>query len=51
MAMGVAKAKETGASLVIASDPDADRVGLVVRDKKGEYQLVNGNQICMLLLY
>lgn len=51
MAMAVAKAKETGASLVIASDPDADRVGLVVRDKKGDYQLVNGNQICMLLLY
>ncbi len=51
MAMGVAKAKETGASLVLASDPDADRIGLVVRDKKGEYQLVNGNQIVMLLLY
>ena len=51
MAMAVAKAKETGASLVIASDPDADRVGLVVRDKKGDYQLVNGKQICMLLLY
>ncbi len=51
MAMGVAKAKETGASLVLASDPDADRVGLVVRDKNGDYQLVNGNQICMLLLY
>lgn len=51
MAMAVAKAKETGASIVLASDPDADRVGLVVRDKKGEYQLVNGNQIVMLLLY
>lgn len=51
MAMGVAKAKETGASLVLASDPDADRVGLVVRDKEGNYQLVNGNQICMLLIY
>ena len=51
MAMAVAKAKETGASVVLASDPDADRVGLVVRDKKGEYQLVNGNQICMILLY
>lgn len=51
MTMAVAKAKETGASVVIASDPDADRIGLVVRDKKGEYQLVNGNQICMLLLY
>lgn len=51
MAMAVEKAKETGASLVLASDPDADRVGLVVRDKAGNYQLVNGNQICMLLLY
>ena len=36
---------------MLASDPDADRVGLVVRDKKGNYQLVNGNQICMILLY
>lgn len=35
----------------MASDPDADRVGLVVRDKDGNYQLVNGNQICMLLIY
>ncbi len=51
MTMGIAKAKEEGASLVLASDPDADRIGLVVRDKKGEYQLVNGNQIVMLLLY
>ncbi len=51
MTMGIAKAKEVGASLVLASDPDADRIGLVVRDKKGEYQLVNGNQIVMLLLY
>ena len=51
MTMGVAKAKEVGADLVLASDPDADRIGLVVRDKKGEYQLVNGNQLVMLLLY
>lgn len=51
MTLGIAKAKETGASLVLASDPDADRVGLVVRDKNGNYQLVNGNQICMLLTY
>ncbi len=51
MTMGIAKAKETGASLVLASDPDADRIGLVVRDKEGNYQLVNGNQICMLLIY
>jgi len=51
MAMGIAKAKETGASIVLASDPDADRIGVVVRDKKGEYQLLNGNQICMIFLY
>ena len=51
MSMAIAKAKETGASLVLASDPDADRIGLVVRDKKGNYQLVNGNQIVMIFLY
>lgn len=51
MHMAVEKARETGASIVMASDPDADRVGLVVRDKDGNYQLVNGNQICMLLIY
>jgi len=51
MAMAIEKARETGASMVVASDPDADRIGLVVRDKKGEYQLVNGNQIVMIFLY
>lgn len=51
MAMGIAKAKETGASLVLASDPDSDRIGLVVRDSNGNYQLVNGNQIVMIFLY
>ncbi len=51
MSMGIAKAKETGASLVLASDPDSDRIGLVVRDSKGEYQLLNGNQIVMIFLY
>ncbi len=51
MTLAVEKAKETGASIVLASDPDADRVGLVVRTKSGDYQLVNGNQICMILLY
>ncbi|MDE6243580.1 MAG: phospho-sugar mutase, partial [Muribaculaceae bacterium] len=51
MAMAIAKAKEVGADVVVASDPDADRIGLVVRDKKGEYQLVNGNQIVMIFLY
>lgn len=51
MAMAIAKAKETGAEVVCASDPDADRVGVVVRDKNGNYQLLNGNQIVMTLLY
>lgn len=51
MAMAIAKAKETGADLVMASDPDADRIGCVLRDAKGEYVLLNGNQIVMILLY
>lgn len=51
MQMAIAKAKEVGADMVVASDPDADRIGLVVRDKAGNYQLVNGNQIVMIFLY
>ncbi|MEE0978002.1 MAG: phospho-sugar mutase [Muribaculaceae bacterium] len=51
MAMAIAKAKETNADLVMASDPDADRIGCVMRDNKGEYVLINGNQIVMILLY
>ena len=50
MAMAIAKAKEVGADLVVASDPDADRIGCVIRDNSGEYQLVNGNQIVMILM-
>lgn len=50
MAMAIAKAKEVGADLVVASDPDADRVGAVIRDAHGEYVLLNGNQIVMILL-
>lgn len=48
--MAIAKAKATNAEIVLAADPDADRIALAVRDKKGEYQLVNGNQLVMLLL-
>lgn len=51
MAMAVAKAKEVGADVVFASDPDADRIGCVIRDQTGEYVMVNGNQIVMILLY
>lgn len=50
MAMAIAKAQEVGADLVVASDPDADRIGCVIRDNNGEYQLINGNQIVMILL-
>lgn len=50
MAMAIAKAKEVNADLVVASDPDADRIGCVIRDNNGEYQLINGNQIVMILL-
>ncbi|MCX4258346.1 MAG: phospho-sugar mutase [Muribaculaceae bacterium] len=50
MAMAIAIAKEIGADLVMASDPDADRVGCVIRDSRGEYVLLNGNQIVMILL-
>lgn len=51
MAMAIAKAKEADADIVMASDPDADRIGCVIRDNNGEYVLLNGNQIVMILLY
>ena len=51
MAMAIAKAKEVEADLVMASDPDADRIGCVIRDNRGEYVLINGNQIAMILFY
>lgn len=50
MAMAIAKAKDTSADIVMASDPDADRIGCVIRDNNGEYVLLNGNQIVMILL-
>lgn len=50
MAMGIAKAKEVGAEMVMASDPDADRIGLVIRNNDGEYVLINGNQIVLIFL-
>ena len=50
MAMAIEKAKEVGADLIMASDPDADRIGCVLRDANGEYVLINGNQIVMILL-
>ncbi|MDE7135089.1 MAG: phospho-sugar mutase, partial [Muribaculaceae bacterium] len=50
MAMAIEKAKETNADVIFASDPDADRIGCVVRLENGDYQLLNGNQIVMILL-
>jgi len=51
MAMAVEKAKETDAELVLASDPDADRVGAAVKNEQGEWILLNGNQTAMLFVY
>jgi phosphoglucomutase len=49
--MAIRKATETGAELVMASDPDADRLGVAVRNRNGDFILLNGNQTCVLLLY
>ena len=44
-------AKSIDADLVIATDPDADRVGAAVKNAKGEWQLLNGNQMASLIVY
>jgi phosphoglucomutase len=49
--MAVNKARETDAELVMASDPDADRMGIAVKDDKGEWILVNGNQTALIFVY
>jgi len=49
--MAIKKAKATNADLVMASDPDADRVGIAYRDSNNEFQLLNGNQTATLLFY
>jgi len=49
--MAVEKAVETGADLVMASDPDADRVGAAVRNNEGEFVLLNGNQTLLIFIY
>lgn len=49
LSMAIAKAKETNAEIVIATDPDADRMGVAVRDNKGDLVLLTGNQIGALL--
>jgi len=49
--LALAKAREQGADLVMASDPDADRIGIAVRNPGGEFRLLNGNQTGALLVY
>ncbi len=51
LAMAVEKAKEMDAELVMASDPDADRVGAAVKNDKGEWVLLNGNQTALMFVY
>nr|WP_299421408.1 phospho-sugar mutase [uncultured Emticicia sp.] len=51
MSLALKKAKEINADLVIATDPDADRVGMAVKDPNGEWQLLNGNQAASLIIY
>lgn len=50
MALGMEYAKRCKADLLLATDPDCDRVGIAVRDEKGEYVLLSGNETGMLLL-
>lgn len=49
--MAIKMAEKQGASLVMATDPDADRVGIAVKDNHGEFVLLNGNQTAAVLLY
>ncbi|MBQ8423170.1 MAG: phospho-sugar mutase [Coprobacter sp.] len=46
--LAIRKAKEVDADIVMASDPDADRMGIAIKNDKGEWILVNGNQTAML---
>jgi phosphoglucomutase len=48
--LAIALGKKTGADLLVATDPDADRLGTAVRLPNGDYQLLNGNQIASLML-
>ena len=51
LSMAIELAKKIDADIVMASDPDADRVGMACKDDKGEWVLINGNQTCMMYLY
>lgn len=51
MTLGMKLGTKLNADLVIASDPDADRLAIVCRDNKGEWIIINGNQTAMMLSY
>ena len=51
LAMAVQRAKDTDAELVLATDPDADRVGAAVKNNEGEWVLLNGNQTALMFVY
>lgn len=51
LSMAIEKARQTDAELVLASDPDADRVGIACKNDQDEWILVNGNQTCLIYLY
>lgn len=51
LTMAIEKAKKVNADVVLATDPDADRVGIAVKDNNGEFVLLNGNQTAALLTY
>ena len=51
MSMAIEKAKAMKADVVLATDPDADRVGVAVKDDNGEFLLLNGNQTASILTY
>lgn len=50
MALGMEYAKKCNADLLLATDPDCDRVGIAVKNRAGEYELLTGNQVGLLLL-
>ena len=51
LTLGLRDAKELDADILMASDPDADRVGMACKDSNGEGGLINGNQTCLLFLW
>ena len=51
MTLGMNLGTKLNADLVVATDPDADRLAIVCRDSKGEWVIINGNQTCMMFSY